>query len=211
MAKDRTWMPLFIPDYLADTEHLSAAESGAYLHLIMHYWVRGCLPAEEDRIRRVSRLTTRQWARSRDLLKSLFDVHWRHKRIDLELAQAFEKSRVNSANARLSHPRSQPTLTLTPTLTSPSSLSSLQNQPSPLSTGEKTHFRSGEKEGEVKTPKHGAKSKDGQFVYFRKGTGEYDAYVADYQEGKGEPPTVSATGRWFRVNGEVISGLMARG
>jgi uncharacterized protein YdaU (DUF1376 family) len=38
------WMPLYVGDYIADTAHLSCAESGAYLHLIMHYWRAGSLP-----------------------------------------------------------------------------------------------------------------------------------------------------------------------
>lgn len=99
----RVWMPLFIPDYMADTGHLSTTEHGAYLLLIMHYWTKGGLPRDEETIRRITRLTPRQWSHSCDVLRSLFLPEWRHKRIDSELAKAIEKSRVNSANAKRSH------------------------------------------------------------------------------------------------------------
>jgi uncharacterized protein YdaU (DUF1376 family) len=96
-------MPLYVADYLADTAHLSAAEHGAYLLLIMHYWTKGKLPADEDAIRRITRLSNHQWTKSRDVLASLFLDGWRHKRIDEELAKSLEKSKVNSANAKRSH------------------------------------------------------------------------------------------------------------
>ena len=99
----RPWMPLYVADYLADTAHLSAAEHGAYLLLIMHYWTKGKLPDDEEAIRRITRLTTRQWSQSRDVLRSLFGDGWCHKRIDEELGKAIEKSKVNSANAQRRH------------------------------------------------------------------------------------------------------------
>ncbi len=118
----RPWMPLYVGDYLADTAHLNAAESGAYLHLIMHYWVNGCLPNDDRQLRRITRLTSRQWAQSRDILRSHFGDNWKHHRIDQEIAQAVEISKTNSANAKRSHKFrrrfagvSQDTLTLTHT------------------------------------------------------------------------------------------------
>ena len=99
----RPWMPLYVADYIADTQHLTAAQSGAYLHLIMHYWIKGGLPDDEGIIARISRLTPRQWSQSRDLLRSLFYDHWRHHRIDRELAQAIEISNKRSASAKQMH------------------------------------------------------------------------------------------------------------
>jgi uncharacterized protein YdaU (DUF1376 family) len=83
-------MPLYIADYLADTVHLTAAEHGAYLLLIMRYWQDGGLPSDERLIARYSRMTPDQWAESRDVLAALFDDGWRHHRIDGELARASE-------------------------------------------------------------------------------------------------------------------------
>jgi uncharacterized protein YdaU (DUF1376 family) len=68
----RPWMPLYVADYQADTAHLSTTEHGAYLLLIMFYWTKGKLPDDEEAIRRVTRLTPRQWSHSRDVLRSLF-------------------------------------------------------------------------------------------------------------------------------------------
>lgn len=99
----RPWMPFYFSDYLADTSHLSTTEHGAYFLLIAHYWAHGGLPADEAVIARITRMTARQWSRSRDILRSLFGDNWRHKRVDIELKQAIEKSRINSANAKRRH------------------------------------------------------------------------------------------------------------
>ena len=53
----RPWMPLYIADYLADTAHLRAPESGAYLHLIMHYWRRGSLPDNDRQLATIAKMT----------------------------------------------------------------------------------------------------------------------------------------------------------
>lgn len=99
---NRAWMPLHIEEYLADTDHLSATEHGAYLLLIMKYWREGGLPSDEALIRRYAKLTPEQWAESRDVLAAYFDVGWCHKRIDAEIAKAGEiiEKRRNAANRR---------------------------------------------------------------------------------------------------------------
>ena len=96
-------MPTKVGDFLAETAHLSAAEVGAYHLLQMYYWTHCRLPADEDAIRRISRMTPRQWSTSRDVLKALFAEGWRHAALDLEIRHALEISEVNSANARKSH------------------------------------------------------------------------------------------------------------
>jgi len=99
---NRAWMPLHITDYLADTGHLNAAEHGAYLMLIMHYWQNGSLPADERLLSRLARMSKSEWDDSRDVLAMLFGPNWTHKRIDAELAKADEiiEKRRNAALGR---------------------------------------------------------------------------------------------------------------
>lgn len=99
---NRAWMPLHITDYLADTGHLTAAEHGAYMLLIMHYWQNGSLPDNERLIARIARMDATQWDESREIIALLFGPDWTHKRIDEELAKADEiiEKRKNAANVR---------------------------------------------------------------------------------------------------------------
>lgn len=84
----RAWMPLYVADYLADTGHLTTAEHGAYLLLIMHYWSNGGLPDDERKLARIARMTPDEWAEARDTVAELFQDGWKHKRIEKELIDA---------------------------------------------------------------------------------------------------------------------------
>lgn len=100
---NRPWMPLYIADYLADTAHLNASQSGAYLHLIMHYWQTGKLPAEDQALARIARMTPAEWAKAKSVIAAFFQPGWRHKRIDAELEHAAEVSRKRRASAEQRH------------------------------------------------------------------------------------------------------------
>ena len=104
------WMPLWIGAYLADTQHLSRDEHGAYLLLIMAYW-RGAAPLADDdkRLAAIVKASADEWTAMRPVLAEFFicrDGLWRHKRIDHELADAAAKKTKASihgqagANAR---------------------------------------------------------------------------------------------------------------
>ena len=80
-------MPFYVADYLADTAHLSTIEHGAYVLLLMAYWRGGGLPSDERMLQRITRMTAREWARSRDVLAAFFDDGWKHKRVESELAK----------------------------------------------------------------------------------------------------------------------------
>jgi uncharacterized protein YdaU (DUF1376 family) len=93
-------MPLYVADYLADTGHLSAAEHGAYLMLIMHYWRQGSLPVEDRTLQRISRMTGREWEKSRATIAAFFDADWRHGRIENELAKCQLKSNARADSGK---------------------------------------------------------------------------------------------------------------
>lgn len=93
-------MPLYIADYLKDTSHLRAAESGAYLHLIMAYWANGKLPDNDRQLATIAKLTDMEWAEYRDTLQAFFSPDWTHRRIDRELAEAADRIAAKSAAGR---------------------------------------------------------------------------------------------------------------
>lgn len=97
----RPWMPLYVADYLADTGHLSAAEHGAYLLLIMHYWQNKGLPGEETKLARIARMSAREWAAAGPTLADLFGDNWTHGRIDKELMEAEEAYERRATAGRL--------------------------------------------------------------------------------------------------------------
>lgn len=84
----RPWMPLWIADYRQDTAHLNAAQHGAYLLLIMHYWATGALPVDDAQLARIACMTPAEWKRSRSTIAAFFDGGWKHGRVEEEIAQA---------------------------------------------------------------------------------------------------------------------------
>lgn len=96
----RPWMPLYIADYLRDTRHLTAAEHGAYLLLIMQYWTAGCLPHDDARLARLASMSETEWAHVRPIISELFEPGWKHKRIDDELAKSAEKYERRAESGR---------------------------------------------------------------------------------------------------------------
>lgn len=95
----RFWMPFYVADYLADTGHLSAAESGAYMHLIFHYWINGSLPDDDRRLARIARMDREEWEEARETIAAFFQPGWRHSRVEEELAKQQDKSDMAKAKA----------------------------------------------------------------------------------------------------------------
>ena len=83
----RNWMPLYVPDFIADTMRLSAAETGAYLCLIMDYWMHDGLPDDDAQLAAIARLPLKSWRQMRPTIEAFFHDGWRHKRIDAELVK----------------------------------------------------------------------------------------------------------------------------
>lgn len=98
------WMPIFWGDYLRDTTHLSAAEHGAYLLLIAHYWTTAePLSDDDEKLRRIARMERAEWKRARPTLEAFFSVadgRWFHRRIEKELAEWQARKDKNKVRAR---------------------------------------------------------------------------------------------------------------
>lgn len=74
MSKNDAWMPLFIGDYLADTAHLDNAQSGTYLHLLMHYWRNGPLPNDEALLAAIGKTQPKAWRAMRGIIMAFFSL-----------------------------------------------------------------------------------------------------------------------------------------
>jgi uncharacterized protein YdaU (DUF1376 family) len=108
---NRPWMPLYVGDYLGDTGHLTTAQHGAYLLLMMHYWRKGELPDDDRQLSKITKLPFKTWCEYRPTLQDFFYEGWKHKRIDAELAKmlrvsqkraiAGQKGGLGSALARM--------------------------------------------------------------------------------------------------------------
>jgi uncharacterized protein YdaU (DUF1376 family) len=96
---NKPWMPLFIGAYLKNTSHLRALESGAYLHLIMAYWVGGKLPEDDRQLATIAKVTDKEWRQIKPTIQAFFYDGWRHERIDEELASAAAIAEANSKKA----------------------------------------------------------------------------------------------------------------
>lgn len=97
------WMPLYIGDYLGDTQRLTTEQHGAYLLLICDYWRNGPAPDDDTVLQQITKLDKASWKRHRAALSRLFQItegEWRHKRIDRELSQAEENADRRTSKAR---------------------------------------------------------------------------------------------------------------
>jgi uncharacterized protein YdaU (DUF1376 family) len=90
------YMAFYPADYLAATGHLTPAQHGAYLLLIMHYWVKGSLPTEDHFLARIVRMSEREWQRHRAVIAAFFTSNWKHVRIEEELEKARTKSKARA-------------------------------------------------------------------------------------------------------------------
>jgi uncharacterized protein YdaU (DUF1376 family) len=81
-------MPLYIGDYLAKTNHLTAELHGGYLLLLMHYWAHGHIPSDHQQLMAIARFSPDSWERNWRVLAGFFDKNWRNKRMEKELAKS---------------------------------------------------------------------------------------------------------------------------
>ncbi len=96
-------MPIWIGDYLADTQRLTCEQHGAYLLMIFDYWRNGPPPDDDDVLRSIVKLDAKAWAKHRPVLERMFQVRdgsWHHRRIDRELEEARGNQQRRSDKAK---------------------------------------------------------------------------------------------------------------
>jgi uncharacterized protein YdaU (DUF1376 family) len=81
----RPYIPIWIADYLNDTQLMHGYQHGPYLLLIFHYWQNGSLPTDDRHLAKITHLSLRQWLRMKPSIVIHFDDKMRHKRIDFEI------------------------------------------------------------------------------------------------------------------------------
>lgn len=104
MNKTDAWMPLWIGDYLADTQHLTRDEHGAYLLLLMAYWRNGGpIPDDDRRLASIVKASPKEWKALRPVMLEFFRVEgdqWHQKRVDTELARSSDRSEKAASKAK---------------------------------------------------------------------------------------------------------------
>lgn len=116
MTETKKWMPFYVSDYLADTTHLSTAEHGAYMLILLNLWqTRRPIKDSDEAFQRVSKATPEAWAKMRDVILELLTKTadgWIQKRlwVEIERAEKAYKKRVKTVkdlnNKRRGLPRS---------------------------------------------------------------------------------------------------------
>jgi len=95
-------MPLYIGDYLGDTQRLTTEQHGAYLLLILDYWRNGPPPDDDAVLQQITKLDRASWKRHRPTIQRMFQVtdgQWLHRRIDKELEAAAANAERRSSKA----------------------------------------------------------------------------------------------------------------
>lgn len=106
MAGHDTWMPLYIGDYLADTMHLTTAQHGAYLLLLMHAWRSdGYIPEKAEAQAAIVRMGLKDWLKIRTSVEDYFEIGdgrgLYHQRVidELAVARAMTEQRSKAGKA----------------------------------------------------------------------------------------------------------------
>jgi uncharacterized protein YdaU (DUF1376 family) len=99
----RPWFPFYVGDYTRDTARLTTEAHGAYLLLMLDYWVNGAPPDDDETLATITKLPVTVWKKRRPMLVTFFKVQdgaWTHTRIEKEREKADTVGAANSDKAR---------------------------------------------------------------------------------------------------------------
>jgi len=106
MKKTNTWMPVYVGDYLADTQRLTTEQHGSYILLLLDYWRNGPPPTDDAILCSITRLKMTRFRKHKNVLLSFFTVEGGkliHKRVERERQRANgitdERSKAGKAGA----------------------------------------------------------------------------------------------------------------
>lgn len=135
MGKPDIWMPLYVADYLADTQHLTTAHHGAYLLMLMASWMRGGrLADDEEQLAAICRMDRKAWAKAKPVLAEFFTVQdgfWVQGRLADEYEEAQRISNKNRENGKKGGRPRKPDETQPETQTEPKQEASLKPDETP--------------------------------------------------------------------------------
>ena len=98
---ERPFMQLYVSDFVGDTLQLSTEQIGAYMLLLMAMWnAGGRLPADDQKLARVVRMSVKKWRSISADLMAFFDgdnAHIWHNRLTKELQKSEGKSQSRAA------------------------------------------------------------------------------------------------------------------
>ena len=93
------WMPIYIGDYIRDTQELTAEEHGAYFLLLMHYWQKdGKIGKDINRLSMVSKTTEETTSYLLENYFNLNNGNYKNKRADIEMKAAEARSNAARKN-----------------------------------------------------------------------------------------------------------------
>lgn len=101
-------LPLFTDAYLGDTRHLTAAQHGAYLLLLMTAWrTADCaLPNNDDDLAKWAAMDRRTWDRNKSKVMAFWklgdDGYWKQPRLSDERKYVADVSSRNASSGRAS-------------------------------------------------------------------------------------------------------------
>jgi uncharacterized protein YdaU (DUF1376 family) len=103
VQKTDVWMPIYIGDYLADTQRLTTEQHGAYLLLLFDYWRNGPLPNDDAVLAQITRLKQSAWRKQRSAIICFFTSQGErliHCRVEAERVKAGDNQARRTAKAK---------------------------------------------------------------------------------------------------------------